>query len=478
MLQSLRQRVAALAIALFLPLPLPPAPALALPGTQVLDNLLTLPQIPLKDLPAVPATPELLEQLRALGNPLEGFNPGDLIPAEQAMQVGQFDDFRMDQMSLRDTAARSGTPIQSVSALDMQELLENINLETLLQTDQLDIGDKLVSQVPAIRDLVVQHVFEQVLTDNMASLDNLGDKIRDIIPIDGLNTGSLTDLISGITDKLPTGAIGSILPADLLQNPQFLPSGFLDSDLITKALGDLKITDLATSLPELATRPLTDLGANVLADLPISKAIPGLDQIPIGNIPGVDSLPLSALQGVNLPSLSLGQMPSPLQWSSSAIIGTLDVALGTPGSGDREQNLASRPVAFVSGGMTRQFNRHKCEGSSCPHFELNSPDPRARGAIWMDSSVRVPDGYGWICPIFPGGCKGPAGAHPAVVPTSLRLLLSKINQAEGTAQASIVFRFCKCKPFIGKSCTPYVFPPGGIPIGVVREDTPIPIPLT
>ncbi|KAM3095558.1 hypothetical protein ACKFKG_13170 [Phormidesmis sp. 146-35] len=165
-------------------------------------------------------------------------------------------------------------------------------------------------------------------------------------------------------------------------------------------------------------------------------------------------------------------MPKPLSLPPGIQTGIADISLGTPNAGDREQER----IRIVSGGITSQDmvqNGARCEGNSCPHFEIATPgNAEFHGAAWMDATgQRVPDGFGILCK--PWSCKGPPGNHP--FGSAARVLLSNINQSTGTADVSLSFAFCKRLPVVGRSCTPWIFPTSsGIPIGKVHEKSLLP----
>ena len=126
----------------------------------------------------------------------------------------------------------------------------------------------------------------------------------------------------------------------------------------------------------------------------------------------------------------------------------------------------------VNEGAPYKVGTRRCTGSDCPHFEIADPgNPTYNGAAWMDGQTQVPDGFGLLCKPF--GCKGPAGNHP--FGSGVRVQLRNIDQAAGTAQVTLSFAYCKRIPFVGRTCTPWVFPvPSGIPIGTIREETVLP----
>ena len=66
------------------------------------------------------------------------------------------------------------------------------------------------------------------------------------------------------------------------------------------------------------------------------------------------------------------------------------------------------------------------------------------------------------------------GNHP--FGKAFRVVLSQPNEAKGEIQVGLKFRACQNILFVGKTCTPYFFPPtpGGLRIGVLKEKQIIP----
>lgn len=232
-----------------------------------------------------------------------------------------------------------------------------------------------------------------------------------------------------------------------------------------------KVGQLVQAVPAIQRINFAQIPPQRLEQIGIADAIPGLTGVALGKIDGVEALPLRSLAALDISSLSLGQMPKPMRLVSNVQFGVADVALGEPGSGEREQQR----LRVISGGIPtqdKQFTGVRCSSNSCPHFEFALPGGGAEnGAAWMDGKTPVPDGFGPLCKPF--GCKGPAGNHP--FGSGVRIQLREIDQARGTAQVSLSFAYCRHIPFVGKSCTPWIFPiPSGIPIGTIREQTLLP----
>ncbi len=311
--------------------------------------------------------------------------------------------------------------------------LSDANLATLAQ-----LGSVSLQQL-SMDDLL--QVFGQVTLEKLLQPDVLPQlremTISEIPALQALlNSGNLTEL----------GTVGSISPTTQVQT-------------------------LLQEVPALGKISFDQISAQQLQQLQVTEAIPGLTQIPIGNIEGVEALPIRSLSALNVPALSLGQMPKPMRLVNGIQIGVADVALGDPTVGDAEQQR----LRVISGGIKskdKKLTAVRCPSNNCPHFEFSLPSGgEHNGAAWMDGKTQVPDGFGILCK--PWGCKGPAGNHP--FGSGVRVQLRNIDQTQGTAQVSLSFAYCRRIPFVGKSCTPWIFPlPEGIPIGTVREATLVP----
>jgi len=431
-----------------------PAQAQFLPpgaDTQVIENLAELPQIPIEDFPNVVLTAEMITQFAAVGTPLPAeAKPGMALPAEDLFRIGNFEPFGLPNASLDNLAKATGQSTRQLSMADVEQVFDVVTLDKLLEgTNLRGLADEFVAEVPALKAVLVQTVFEQLRIGDLSGLGQLSNQLKQ-------HNGSLSNLVSELKDGLVPGSAF----APLVEDRQ-----------LDQILGELQVGKLAQSFPAMGEMPLNNLSPEQLQKIPLDEAVPGLTRIPIGQISDIETLPLSSFGALNVQSLSLGQMPKPMGLVSGVRFGVADVALGDPKSGSHEQQR----MRVLSGGITSKRKRltaRRCTGNECPHFEIADPGNAAyNGAAWMDGKTQVPDGFGLLCKPF--RCKGPAGNHP--FGSGVRVQLRDIDQAAGTAQVSLSFAYCKRILFVGKTCTPWVFPvPSGIPIGVIREQTVLP----
>lgn len=475
--RSFRAALAATAgLALSLPLLRPlPVTAQGLPpgaDTQVIENLAELPNIPIEDFPDILLTQTMLDQFAAAGTPLPATAlPGQAIAAEDLFRIGNFEPFDLPDASLDNLAKATGISTKQLAMADVEPVFDLITLEKLLEETQLrGLKDQLVVDVPAVKAVLVQTLFEHLRLNETSRLGQLSTLLE-------RRNGNLGSLVSRLQSGLG--------PEDYL-NPKTLPPG-LDLDLglgrfdgvfapdlleqqLDQALGRLEVGELARSFPAMAEVPLSNLSPQILQDISLREAVPNLTRLPIGQISGIENLPLSSFGALNLQSLSLGQMPDPMRLAGGVRFGVADVALGDPEAGAHEQQR----MRVISGGITskrKKLTARRCTGNQCPHFEIADLGSPYNGAAWMDGKTQVPDGFGLLCRPF--RCKGPAGNHP--FGSGVRVQLRNIDQAAGTAQVTLSFAYCKRILFVGKTCTPWVFPvPSGIPIGTIGEETVLP----
>ena len=469
---NLFSRLAAAAgLALSLPL-IQPAQANFLPpgaDTQVIENLAQLPNIPIESFPDIILTQEMLDQLAAVGTPLPvEAQPGMAIAAEDLFRVGNFEPFGLPEASLDNIAQVTGVSTETVALAEVPDLLEVLSFKDLVSGIP-DLADQPLSEVPAIQNLLVQSLFERLRLGDNQSLRAIRLLLQE-------SPGSFSALTQPLREAIAPGQQLSLdsIPQDWIDRGLgrldgiFAPT--LSDSLLDDAVGNLKVGELAQGFPALEEMPLSNLSPEVLQDLSLQDSVPGLTTIPIERFNDIEALPLSSFGPLNLQSLSLGQMPDPMQLAGGVRFGVADVALGDPDAGSHEQ----RRMRVVSGGITskrKKLTARRCTGNECPHFELADPGSAYNGAAWMDGKTQVPDGFGLLCRPF--RCKGPAGNHP--FGSGVRVQLRNIDQAAGTAQVTLSFAYCRRILFVGKTCTPWVFPvPSGIPIGTIGEETVLP----
>lgn len=378
---------------------------------------------------------------------------------------------KADQSVLTNLAELPNIPIKNFPDFEVtQELLDQLDSigssasklfqvgESVKPADILMIGNFDLFGLPQlsldkIGGLADFDLKSLPLDDISQLLENLTPaNLLEIAGLENLYSELLSDvpLLKELTDKFPAlvGNLGT-------ENP----------------LNSASVGQVLDASPQLKDTPFSNLAPEDLSKMTIGNAVPGLTSVPLQNIPGSETLPIGSLSGAGLTNLSLSQMPMPLALVPGIRLGVADIALGDAGSGSQEQSR----LRVVSGGIRNkdlQMTGARCPDDSCPHFEISTGDPLLDGAAWMDSTgQRVPDGFGPLC--MPFSCKGPPGNHP--FGPGVRVLLRDIDQAEGTAQVAFSFPVCKVIPFIGKTCTPWMFPiPQGLPIATIAEKSVVP----
>ncbi|KAM3097846.1 hypothetical protein ACKFKF_18905 [Phormidesmis sp. 146-12] len=447
---------------------------------SAIEDLGKIPQIPIKDFPTIPFTVDLQQQFAAAGAPLPtDFKVGDQISPDDLFKVGNFEMLGLPDASLHQLSTLTQVNLSSLGVEKMSGFFSSITPENLLQSAGLNAGAMKLSEAPLLKELALQTIFDKLkqgkLSD-LAALDNLLDRDRVSGSLQSIVQGLLNGILKGENGAAPE--LSSIFQGGL-PNLSTLPEGLKLPDALPQELpelgqffGDLKVEEITKALPDFGQSAVNAISPERLSQIKVVESIPGLDQIEIGQIQNIENLSLSSFGDLKVSQLSLGQMPKPLSLLPGIQTGIADISLGTPSAGDREQER----IRIVSGGITSKDmvqNGARCEGNSCPHFEIATPgNAEFHGAAWMDAKgQRAPDGFGILCK--PWSCKGPPGNHP--FGSAARVLLSNINQSTGTADVSLSFAFCRRIPFAGRSCTPWVFPTSsGIPIGKVHEKSLLP----
>lgn len=460
---------------LIIPLPAYANSIAPFPGMtgSVIDDLARIPEIPIKDFPKVTLTEDIQQQLAAIGSPLPSdFKVGDILNPQDLFRVGNFEMLGLPDVSLSGIANLTNVDLSQLGINQVSGFFSSLTPEKLLNVQGLNLGDMKLAEVPLLKELALQSIYEKIKDGKLSELTDLNN----LLGADRVS-GSLQEITSGIFQGiLGRDQVGQIFAGglpDLSQLPEGieLPLGLpleVPAEL-GQLFGNTTVQQISDVLPDFVKTAVTGISPERLGLLSIPESIPGIDKIEIGQIADIENLSLSSFGDLNVANLSLSQMPSPMRLLPGIRTGVADISLGTPGAGDREQQR----VRIVSGGITSRNmvqNGARCEGNSCPHFEIATPgDPEFHGTAWMDAKgQRVPDGFGILCK--PWSCKGPPGNHP--FGSAARVLLTNINQSTGTADVSLSFAFCRRIPFVGRSCTPWVFPtPSGIPIGKIREKT-------
>jgi hypothetical protein len=419
------------------------------------ERLSQIVKTPLKDFPAMAMTEEMMQQFSAIGSSLPSqFQLGEMVSPESLFAIGNFDPGGFTNLNLQQIAKLTNVDLSGLGVEQIHGLFSELTPEKLLQTAGLNLGGMKLADVPLLKELAIQKIFEQGKLGQLGQLGELSALLNG-------GSGSLDGIVSSIAGSLGVGDLMSV--ANGINLPQSL--GDLGS-----LFGDVSVEAMSKMLPDFAKSATNAISPERLVGMSATGAIPGLDQVSLKQIPGVGNLPISGLGDLNVGSLSLSDM-MPVVTVPGFRVGVADISLGTPGGGDKEQ----RRIRVVSGGIQDKSmiqTGAMCQGSSCPHFELAVPmDPTVHGAAWIEATgQRVPDGFGLLCQ--PWSCKGPPGTHP--FGPMIRLLLKDVNQSQGTAQLALSFPICYTL-FLGDySCTPWVFPtPDGIPFMQVPEGSPV-----
>ena len=210
------------------------------------------------------------------------------------------------------------------------------------------------------------------------------------------------------------------------------------SDLLTLArlspASQARLGDLVKS-PSIANLPLSrvDLRAYTLTDLP------GLTETPLQNFRDFERTPISGVPG--LASVSLAQFP-----------GAANLTVPTPAIadivfGEAEGNV-QRPI---SGSYEAGF-AVPCQ-TQCAHIELGQP---FEGAQWVSGlAQQVRGGHGVLGQVNNG--LEPTGRHP--FGNSFKVVVLETDEALGTAETGLFFRFCIKRRFVDLGCTPYFIGP-------------------
>jgi hypothetical protein len=385
----------------------------------------------------------LIEQFSPGAN-LSHLLPGTTVDPTQYLQVGSIaggEAFGVGQMSIQQIAATSGANLSSVPLGALGDIVRLQTPEVLLK-DLPQLGNLSLDQVKPVRDLAV------AFFDAQSNGSQLGDAVGNILGGTGRPNGGIP-LPSGVGG--PTSGLGNAV--DNLRLPPQLQ-------------GIRTVGELIKKFPAVGKTNLGALGDGQLMKYDL-KSIPGLSQAPLDRLTVADGAFLKDLNAVGLGDIPLAKMPVPPKLAQGTRFALVDVPLG-----DQEQQRL-RSIAGTTPKKGDEFQAVDCPTKSCPHLEIRElTTPQHSGFAWLDGRMKAKDGYGPLC--LPFGCKGPVGNHP--FGKAFRVILTKPNEAKGEITMGLKFRACKRLPFVGKTCTPYFFPPNeeGLPIGTLKEKNVVP----
>ncbi|MBD2318714.1 hypothetical protein [Phormidium tenue] len=237
-------------------------------------------------------------------------------------------------------------------------------------------------------------------------------------------------------------------------------SGVANLASLSDEMSGITVGQLVNAFPDLGNLPLGSLGEQLNSYS--LESLAGFAQLPLGNIQGASSVVLSDLNATGLGKLSLSQFPNAPALLPNVRFGMVDIALG-----NKEKNR----INPISGGVTESgFQAVGCDGNNdCPHIEVTDfAGGYYTGKQWMTASQQVPDGYGFLGGLF--GNRGPAGNHP--FGDAFRVTIESLDEASGTINLGLRFRWCQRSWFVDLGCTPYITPP--LPLVVLQEKSAIP----
>jgi len=296
-----------------------------------------------------------------------------------------------------------------------------------------------------------------------ASLTMLGD-VADAFHLEAFN---LQD-ISGLTGT----ALKNLNLSDLGLSHWQTPASLVEA---IPQLGNLSLSQVQP-LQDLANRLGENYGNATLSDIlqqntDFSVASLGqldLKQYSLDSIPGLASTPLGQLQGWQqsfidaVPGLS--QVPF-ASFPVSLLPGKLKFALtDLPWSSAEQGNSQTPSNLFISGSVNKQDQTVPvpCDaGKPCSYIELGDPlgsSGPMYGKRWVSGKVqKVKGGFGPLAHINNGW--EPTGM--LVYGSAFKVVMTNVNESQGTADFALYLRACAHIPFYGKTCSPYFI--GGIP---------------
>jgi hypothetical protein len=394
-------------------------------------ELINLPNIPFNKYPSVPCTQELQQQFNQQAQIPLSCNIGSFVSAEKLLTVGNFSSFGLTQTSLQEIAKTNGVDLNKIGADQLQNFYGLITPNKLLSDRFGDIyQNQILGKIPLVQEALVQTITDKIKIGDIASLQPLNNLLQQ----NGL-AGGINGLLSGNS---------------------------LDLNQLRSNISNIALNKVVSLLPDFGNFSFANIPTNILQSFSVANAIPDIVKNPLGSLANVESLVVADLKAIGLPNVSISQLPNPISLVPGFKLGRFDVPLSND-----ERDLGRQ----ISGGIPdsdEALRKQKCPGK-CKFAEITSSiTPSYNGSAWVDGENWVPDGFGIVCLVWPGGCRGPAGNNP--FGSGMRLLLTNINASRGTAQVAITFPLCRDVFLIGKTCTPSVFPiPSGLPLYTIRE---------
>jgi hypothetical protein len=392
-----------------------PVGAASLPLPKELNNFFNT---PLNQLPTTLCTNQLKTQLTQQQIPIN-CQTGSTISADKLIPIGSLSS--INQTSIQELAKVNGIDLNKIGADKLQQFYSLISPATLLgQQFNNFYQNQPLANLPLLQSALTQNLLQQANLGNFQPLQSLNNLIQN------------------------AGGIGNLVPSDLLNPPK-----------VVQQVANIALSKVVAAIPSFGNYSLGNIPIQNLQSFSVANALPALIKQPLSVVPGVSQLMASDLKAVGVNKIAMSQLPKPLAYAAGIQLGRFDLPLGND-----EKDFGRQ----ISGGITGSgFRKENCR-NKCKFVEISAPGTSYHGAIWADAEHYVPDGFGPACAVVPGLCRGPAGNHP--FGEEFRVLLTNINPRNGTAQRAISFRKCDD---LRINCSPYILPPGGFPIGTVRE---------
>ncbi|MGP1385727.1 MAG: M23 family metallopeptidase [Thainema sp.] len=271
---------------------------------------------------------------------------------------------------------------------------------------------------------------QQLTLSDIAALVGLDEQTLRLADLALLRWQTLSDLVQAIP-TLADWPVAQVTPlADVLKGTINLQG------TIAEVIQDSVLADL--SLAEL------NLESYALS------AIPGLMETPldafrdwqrsvIGDIPGLADVPVAAF-------------PHPMV-EPGMVMGRVDVVFGAAES-ERTTTISGSDVdGFAVPCQTR-----------CAHLELSQPE-WIKGRQWISGQYQQVNGGRGVLASVNGG-REPTGRHP--FGPAFKVVVLETDEATGTAETGLYFRFCVRNSVVDLGCTPYFI--GPVPWLPVQEE--------
>jgi hypothetical protein len=396
---------------------------------MVAPELLNFTKTPLNQFPVIPCTDDLKVQFQNAQVPFS-CNVGESLTPEKVLAIGNFTNMGITKLSLAQSANANNIDLRNVRADQLQKFYSLITPQKLLTGGSGNAyQNKLLAEMPLVREGFIQKLAVKAFMDDPSRLQNLNEQLKNVVG-------------DGFID----------LTAADLEN----------TDLLRQKVEKIALGKLVKAFPEFGEFSLGELSAETFLAYSVAEAMPDLVYQAFSDVEGVEALFVGDFAAVGVPNYAMSQLPNPIAPTAGMIVGRFDLPL----SQDEHD-----PKRKISGGITNSDNqlRQQACGNNCKFAEIAVPNTNYHGAAWLDGSEHwVDDGFGIVCSVWPGGCKGPAGNNP--VGADLRLLLTNIDAKAGTAQVSFTMPMCRDTLLFGRTCTPSVFPfPSGFPLYTIHE---------